>query len=232
MKYSKNKATLVNTLVTVGVLVFTIFCIWGTSKLDSVYCILAMIIFECFACIPAFNYYYYKMYDTEMGWKKIANFIPFFNYTISLNPWISRLGYVLFGAFLFVAILMFFPNAFTLVFSDNTIFGLADKVPVVMFIILSLFFIDVGIGLFQCSKDVDKYYSAAMGEDKVSRTVLAKIINAVPALSVILMCLPLLKIIPLTMSLDKLMVLSRLNMTVTNIELNDSNYDDEDDEEE
>ena len=70
-----------------------------------------------------------------------------------------------------------------------------------------------------------------MGEDKVSRTVLAKIINAVPALSVILMCLPLLKIIPLTMSLDKLMVLSRLNMTVTNIDLNDSNYEDDDEEE-
>ena len=228
MKYSKNKAAIINTLVVLFVITFIIFAIWGTSKIDPIYCLVGLGFLEIFMFIPAYNFYFYKLFNSDMKWRKIANFIPIYNYTIALPSICSILCFALLGIlFLLVLTLTVFPSVSSMIFSENTVYGLGEKLPIVIFLLVSVFNIIVGVGMSIQNKSIDLYSDAALGDRGSSkRGFLVKIITTVNFLNVFLLCIPLARILVISLEVDKLKSLDDLNLNCDNIRLSEQ-YEEE-----
>lgn len=197
---SRNKSTLLITLLSLGFVITLIALVFLTDKIPTSYMAIAIYLLEVFCLVPYMNYVYYKLNDVDMGVKKVLNFIPFVNYTISMGKVIRRLVYVSLVCLLVVLLVGFFPSVLRL-FGDSVFLNANETLPILALLIFIISNVLIGIGLFPICKDVEDLYKEKFLKTFKSRQ---KAVSAVSAVVLIvklsrrlLVMFPVFRVIPL-----------------------------------
>ena len=197
---NRNKSTLLVTLLSLGFVITLIALVFLTDKIPTSYIAIAIYLLEVFCLVPYMNYIYYKLTDVDMGVKKVLNFIPFVNYTVSMGKVIRRLVYVSLICLLVVLLVGFFPSVLRL-FGDSVFLNANETLPILALLIFIISNVLIGIGLFPICKDVEDLY-----KEKFLKTFksIQKAVSAVSAVVLIvklsrrlLVMFPVFRVIPL-----------------------------------
>lgn len=197
---NRNKSTLLITLLSLGFVIILIALVFLTDKIPTSYMAIAIYLLEVFCLVPYMNYIYYKLNDVDMGVKKVLNFIPFVNYTVSMGKVIRRLVYVSLICLLVVLLVGFFPSVLRL-FGDSVFLNANETLPILALLIFIISNVLIGIGLFPICKDVEDLYKEKFLKTFKSRQ---KAVSAVSAVVLIvklsrrlLVMFPVFRVIPL-----------------------------------
>lgn len=197
---SRNKSTLLITLLSLGFVIILIALVFLTDKIPTSYMAIAIYLLEVFCLVPYMNYVYYKLNDVDMGVKKVLNFIPFVNYTISMGKVIRRLVYVSLVCLLVVLLVGFFPSVLRL-FGDSVFLNANETLPILALLIFIISNILIGIGLFPICKDVEDLYKEKFLKTFKSRQKAVSAISAVVLIVKLsrrlLVMFPVFRVIPL-----------------------------------
>ena len=149
------------------------------------------IILEIFVCVPRFVINYHKLYNQPLGDKLFTAFIPHHNYVKCMNKVSAIICNILFIALLIVALGLIFPV--WLNFAPNSlIMTFGEQAQKWVSVLVLLYCISVGIGLYGCKIDVDNIYSKQLQntDERGVWRVLQIITKVVPFLDLIILIIP------------------------------------------
>lgn len=204
-KKSYNSSTIRAELTTTGICVFTILlfvCIVKFSSLIPLTLLLpCILLFETFCIVPIFNHHYFHIRTdgpNNMGIYKMLSFIPLINYTCTMLPRIVKLFYAELIVSVILIISVFIPEVWQLILPANTFLVISDIMNNIFFVLFTIINITIGIGLFSPIKDIEELYTNGITVKKST-----KLTEVISYLEIVLLILPLFRIVPLLLVVDK-----------------------------
>lgn len=218
-KKSYNSSAIRAELTTTGICVFTILlfvCIVKFSALIPITLLLpSVLLFETFCIVPIFNRHYFQIRTdgpNNMGIYKTLSFIPLINYTCTMLPRIVKLFYAELIVSAILIISVFTPEIWQLILPANTFLVISDIMNNIFFVLFTLVNVTIGIGLFSPIKDIEE-----LSANGVTARKTTKVTEILTYLEVVLLILPLFRVVPLLLTVDKTKSILDLGLTESKI---------------
>lgn len=209
MKVNKqNKSTLITTFLILFTLAFIVFSFFLTAKVPSLALAGLLAIVEIFIVVPVLNIYYYKLWNVDLGVKRFLNFVPFYNYTLSMSKLFSILYFISLGMLSLVSLLIIFPDCFTYL-PERIVFRASDYIPPIQFSLALLMNIFIGAGLLPVCFEIEKYYNKSFGNNSKG---FFKFLTRVPLLTTAMLFVPILRVVPISIVCNQSFDLDKLNI--------------------
>lgn len=204
----QNKSTLITTFLILFTLAFIWFSYFLTDKVPSLVLAAMLVAVECFVVVPILNIYYYKLWNVELGGKRFLNFVPFYNYTISMSKLFSILYLTSVLVVALVSSVIVFPDFFNYL-PEGMVFRASDVIPSIQFVLLIVVNVFIGVGLLPICFEVEKYYNKNFGNKSKG---FFGFLSRVPLLTTIMLFVPILRVLPISIVCTQAFDLDKLDI--------------------
>lgn len=213
----QNKLTIITAVSLAALLIYTVACIKLTKHINPVVVLILLSMIEYLYVLPNLILKFYKAENADIG-NNIKAWIPHYGATLIMNPifaWISHIMIIGLGI---ICLSMVFP-VWTKIFGDGLVLTYQYSGPRIAVFALFFYFIATGLGLYVATADIKILFNKAFPSMKADGVmgIFATIYRIIPWLEIVLWMLPIVRLVPEFMILDKLNSLCLCKINVDNV---------------
>lgn len=204
----RNRTTLVFALIVVVLVAYPFVCCMYSGNIPQSYIFFGFLALEMLYVVPVFNDSYSKLYGEPLSLKdRILSCVPFYGYTVCMHSVVAAIVRVLLVLQVIFVVLTLFPSFFQVIFSTNDLLIAGDLYTAFVLGFFFLLNVAIGIGLYMIVCDVNKKYRSKFTTGKGFIKI---ILEGVPFLGIFLLILPVLRLIVLLTTLERLQDMIKL----------------------